>query len=63
MMTMVMCCACRYFVLFLMYMWVTCVYGMLILVRPFISITYHGGTAHLPAVEGSLATVSLKCPD
>lgn len=47
----------RYFVLFLIYLWVACAYGLCILFRPFMSLVYGGGRGpHMPVIIGSLAS-------
>lgn len=48
----------RPFVLFLVYMWSACVYGVLLLWRPFLALVYGGnGGPQMPAIVGSLASV------
>lgn len=50
----------RPFVLFLIYMWLACAYGVLLLWRPFFALVYGGGSGgrpHMPVIVGSLASV------
>lgn len=49
----------RYFVLFMMYLWAACVYGALLLGRPFLEMMYgsgQGGGPRMPVIVGSLAS-------
>ena len=48
----------RPFVLFLIYMWAACTYGVVLLWRPFLALVYgEGNGPQMPVIVGSLASV------